>query len=189
MGKYLNPTASKWDKDLPIAHPLTVQSVYLKEIDPPALSRLNDFKVGSGIFPLFSSADLPHNTEDLLQIGQEGNESDHPNIRAKMFFEIVAPEATILWTNTYMGFDSKFVAWTCGYNSVNKQFYPLCERHWSLVAYSDTPNSKPDITLPQTNPTFVPVRKECANTIYADLIKNSELSPDVESGTTILTKP
>ena len=88
-----------------------------------------------------------------------------------------------------MGFDSKFVAWTCGYNSVNKQSYPLCERHWSLVAYSDTPNTKPDITLQQTIPTLVPVRKESAKTIYADLQKNSKLSPDVESGTATLTKP
>ena len=89
-----------------------------------------------------------------------------------------------------MDMDSRFVVWTCGYNSVNKQFYPLCERNWSLIAKSnDVPNTKPDVTLLQTNPTLIPVRDPIASTEYQKLLQNNALSPDIQAGTTILTKP
>ena len=191
LGRYTNPNASDWDDELLQGHALTEQSVYLRKINPPnTITRMNDCKIGSEIFPLFSSSALPHNAQNLPKPGINGNDTDSPSIISAYFAEIKRNEAMVTWTNTYMDMDSRFVVWTCGYNSVNKQFYPLCERNWSLIAKSnDVPNTKPDVTLLQTNPTLIPVRDPIASTEYQKLLQNNALSPDIQAGTTILTKP
>ena len=191
LGRYTNPNASDWDDELPQGYALTEQSVYLRKINPPnTITRMNDCKIGSEIFPLFSSSALPHNAQNLPKPGINGNDTDTPSIISAYFAEIKRNESMVTWINTYMDMDSRFVAWTCGYNSVNKQFYPLCERNWSLIAKSnDVPNTKPDVTLLQTNPTLIPVRDPIASTEYQKLLQNNALSPDIQAGTTKLTKP
>ncbi len=188
LGRYTNPIASGWDGAL---QELIVDSVYLRKITPPnTLTRMNDSKIGSSIFPLFSSAPLPHNIQNLPKPGIDGSDSDSPSASSAMFAVNIKQDVTVTYTNTYMEMDSQFIVWACGYNSVNKQFYPLCERNWSIVAKSnDAPPKKPDITSLQTSPTLIPVRDPIASEVYKELIKNTVTTPDAQAGTITLTKP